>query len=259
MKFMSIRINLGYNVHDYNSGFETEDIPLEYFKYNILISGTDQIEKRALLSHILNQLYTRASNIGVLFIRLKSNEDTNLYHLDKQYKYGDKDLEIPYFFGNPLSEVNREHFERFINAIFGFHFEMKIIIGIVLKQYRIDKFPNSIVNFLTDVKDYLIKNPYSEEFNESNVGSIEKAIDFIQEDPILEKTLWMYLDTPRWLKLWREGKTISIDFSECDLRNQKVLIPLLFQAIKENTPFIDIIPPLVIIMRWLLKEIICVF
>ena len=52
---MSIRINLGYNVRDYNSGLETEDIPLEYFKYNILISGKDQIEKSALLSHIFNQ------------------------------------------------------------------------------------------------------------------------------------------------------------------------------------------------------------
>jgi len=233
---MSIRINLGYSALDYNSGLETENIPLEDFKYNILVSGKDQIEKSALLSHILNQLYTRASNIGVLLIKLKSNEDTKLYHLDKVYEYGNRDLEIPYFFGNALNEVNREHFERFINAVFGFHFEMKIIMGCVLRQYRIGKFPNSIINFLTDVKDYLLKKPYSEDFNESNVRSIEKAIDLIQEDPILERTLWMYLDTPRWLRLWREGKKISIDLSECDLHHQKILIPLLFQVIKEFMP-----------------------
>ena len=233
---MSIRINLGYSVHDYSSGLETENIPLEYFKYNILISGKDQIEKSALLSHILNQLYTRASNTGVLLIKLNSNEDTHLYQLDKEYEYGNQDLEIPYFFGKALSEVNREHFECIINAIFGFHFEMKIVMGIVLKQYRIGNFPNSIVNFLTDVKNYLIKKPYSEDFNESNVRSIEKEIDFIQENPILERTLWMYLDTPRWVRLWKEGKKVSIDFSECDLHHQKVLIPLLFQVIKEYMP-----------------------
>ncbi len=85
---MSIRINLGYSALDYNSGLETENIPLEDFKYNILVSGKDQIEKSALLSHILNQLYTRATNIGVLLIKLKSNEDTKLYHLDKVYEYG---------------------------------------------------------------------------------------------------------------------------------------------------------------------------
>ena len=137
---MSLRINLGSSVYDYSSGLEIENIPLEYFKYNILITGKDQIEKSALLSHILNQFYTKVSNIGVLLIKLNSNEDTNLYHLDKVYEYGNQNLEIPYFSGNALSEVNREQFERFINAIFGFHFEMRIVIGCVLMQYKVAGF-----------------------------------------------------------------------------------------------------------------------
>jgi len=234
MKIMSIRINLGTYVHDYSSGLEIENIPLEYFKYNILIYGKDHTEKSILLSHILNQLYTRVPDIGVLLIKLHSNVDTHLYHLDRVYRYGTQDLEIPYFFGNALSEVNREHFERIINAVFGFHFEMKIIIGIVLMNYKIGRFPSSVIDFLTDVKDYIIKNPYDEEFNESNVRNIEKAIDFMQENPILERTLWMHLDTPWWLGLWSEGKKVCIDLSECDLPHQKILVPLLFQAVKEH-------------------------
>ncbi len=233
---MAVRINLGTYVHDYSSGLEIENIPLEYFKYNILIYGKDQTEKSALLSHISNQLYTRVPDVGVLLIKLSSHEDTHLYHLDRVYEYGNQDLEIPYFYGNALSEVNREHFERIINALFGFHFEVRIIIGIVLMHYKICRFPSSLVDLLTDVKEYLIKNPYDEEFNESNVKSIEKAIDFIQEDPILERTLWMHLDTPRWLSLWSEGKKVCIDLSECDIRYQKVLVPLLLQAVKEHMP-----------------------
>ena len=232
---MSVRINLGAKILDYNSGLKTENIPLEYFKYNILISEGDQTERSALLSHILNQIYERVTNIGVLLIKLNSNENTNLYHLDRVYEYGDPNLEIPYFFGNALSSVHREHFERCINAVFGFHFEMSIVIGCLLLHYKIGKFPSSVIDFLEDLKNYLIKNPYSEDFTESNVRSIEKAINFIQEDPILERTLWMSLDLPKWLRLWSEGKKVCIDLSECSLHYQRILVPLLLQAVKNHT------------------------
>ena len=114
---MSVRISLGTKVLDYNSGLRTENIPLEYFKYNILIAEGDQTERSALLSHILNQIYERVTNTGVLLIKLNSNENTNLYYLDRVYEYGDPNLEIPYFFGNALSALHREHFELYFANI----------------------------------------------------------------------------------------------------------------------------------------------
>ncbi len=113
---------------------------------------------------------------------------------------------------------------------------MSIVIGCLLRHYKIGKFPSSIIDFLDDLKKYLIDHPYSEDFNESNIKSIEKTIEFIQEDPVLQRTLWMSLDIPRWLGLWSEGKKICIDLSGCDLHYQKILFPLLFQVVKNSIP-----------------------
>ncbi|MFX0022084.1 MAG: hypothetical protein ACFE9S_07135 [Candidatus Hermodarchaeota archaeon] len=56
---MGVRINLGKELNYYNCGLEIENIPFELLKSNLLISGVEQAERTALLSHILNQLYTR--------------------------------------------------------------------------------------------------------------------------------------------------------------------------------------------------------
>lgn len=233
---MAIKINLGVDVHDFSSNMRTENIPLEQFKYNLLIWGKDRSEKIALLSHILNQLHTRVPKVGVLLIRLDAHEDSNLFYLDETYEYGDSDLIIPYFFEQEQDEGNREQFENFINAIFGFHFEMRIVIGCVLLNYKVGEFPSSFVDFLEDVKVYLISNPYSEDFTQSNIKSVEKAIELLRDDPILERTLWISLQLPEWLKLWNEGKTVCIDLPQCDLYYQRLLVALILQIVKNYVP-----------------------
>ena len=53
---MSVKINLGYEVRDFEKGIFVEDIPLKQLKYNLLISGGKITERSAALSHILNQI-----------------------------------------------------------------------------------------------------------------------------------------------------------------------------------------------------------
>jgi hypothetical protein len=184
----------------------------------------------------LNQIYKVAPELGVLLIKLKPNEDNYLYQLDKVYHYGDSELNIPYIIGKGFNEVSRENFAQYINAIFDFHFEMQVVIALLTRKYKSGRIPSSVVDFLSDLKDYLIKNPYSEEFTESNVMSVEKAIEIFQKNPILERTLWKPFRLPEWLKLWFEGKTVCIDLSQCDLYQQRVLVCLLLQAFKHLMP-----------------------
>ena len=224
MRTMSVKINLGCEVKDIEKGMLVENIPLKQFKYNLLISGRDANERNAVLSHILNQIYMSAPDIGVLLIKLGSN------------KYEDLDLEIPYFLEHGFSDVNREQLINCINAIFGFHFEMKWIMRIVIKHYKLGRFPSSLVDFLEDVKKCLIDHPYDKEFTESNIRCIEKAIEFVQEGPALERTLWIPSDLPEWIKLWSEGKKLCIDLSSCDSHYQKILVALLFQILRNFTP-----------------------
>ncbi len=233
---MSIKIDLGMMVWDYENGGEISNIPLRYFMYNLLITGKNRAERNATLSYILNQLYVRLPDIGVLFIKLKSNEDLYLYHLDKVYKYGDSDLVIPYFIKEQFDARNREQFEEYINAIFGFHPEMTIVMGCLLHHYKTGEFPSSLVDLLEDLKTNLIEHPYSDNFTESNIRSIEKAIHLFENDPVLERTLEILLEVPEWLKLWSEGKAICIDLSGCDLFYQKVLVTFLLQTIKNLIP-----------------------
>jgi hypothetical protein len=68
---------------------------------------------------------------------------------------------------------------------------------------------------LEDLKEYLTKYPYSEEFTESNIRSFEKAISFFEEDPLLEN-----------------GRKICIDLSKCDSYQKKLLGTVILQAIK---------------------------
>lgn len=115
---MSEKINLGIEVHDFENGRLNENIPLKYFKGNLLISGGARNERISLLSHVLNQFYTEFPDIGVLLIQLGSNEDTYLYHLDKVYEYGDPELVIPYSTSQQVNAVIREWFMRHLNAIY---------------------------------------------------------------------------------------------------------------------------------------------
>ncbi len=233
---MAIGINIGLDVHDYSGSKTIENIPIERFKDNLVMWGKDKLERTALLSHILNQFYTDFPDIGVLLIRLEPHDDLNLFYIDKKYEYGDPDLIIPYFLEKAQHETYREQFEKIINAIFGFHYEMRIVIGCVVLSYKVGEFPSSFADFLEDVKQYLINNPYSEDFTESNIKSVEKAINLLREAPLLEHTLWISLQLPEWLKLWNEGKTICIDLSGCDLQYQRLLVPLLLQIIKNYMP-----------------------
>ena len=236
---MSIKINLGYEVRDFEKGIFVENVPFKQFKYNMLISGKDSKERSAILSHILNQIYVRVPDIGVLLIKLKSNEDTYLYHLNKVYEYGEPKLEIPYFLEHTFSDVNREQLINCLNAIFGFHYEMKWVMRIVIKHYKLGRFPSSLIDFLDDLKNCLIEHPYDKEFTESNIWSIEKARELIQEDSLLERILWIPSDLPEWLKLWSEGKKVCIDLSSCDPQIQKLLVVLLFQILKNFVPTIE--------------------
>jgi len=234
---VSVKINLGKEIHDFENGVITENIPLKAFKGNLLISGGARNERTALLSHVTNQFYGEFPDIGVLLIQLGSSEDTYLYNLDKTYEYGDPELIIPYFAGEKFTEVNRDQFTRYINAIFGFHFEMRIVISILTHHYRRGRLPGSIVDFLEDLKRCLMKNPYSEEFNESNLRSFDKAIEIFEEDPILERTVSIPLRIPDWLSYWRNGGKICIDLSSCSIYHQKILVTIILQAIKN---YIDI-------------------
>jgi len=231
---MSDKINLGIEVHDFRNGVVTENIPLSNLKGNLLISGGARSERIVLLSHVLNQFHAEFPDIGVLLIQLGSNEDTYLYNLDKVYEYGDPELIIPYFTGEEFTEVNRDQFTRYISAIFGFHFEMRVVISILTRHYKRGRLPGSIVDFLEDLKRSLIKNPYSEEFNESNLKSFDKAIEIFEEDPILERTISIPLRVPEWLSRWRNGEKICIDLSKCDIQHQRLLVTIIVQAIKNT-------------------------
>lgn len=126
---------------------------------------------------------------------------------------------------------------RHLNAIFGFHYEMKFVIANLSRHYKSGGLPSSIVDFLEDLKAYLIKHPFSEEFTESNVGSIEKVVDIFLEDPILERTLWIPLDVPEWLKQWSKGEKICIDLTKCSSYQQKLLVFLIAQAVNNYIDF----------------------
>jgi len=243
LEAVSAKINLGIEIHDIENGGVTENIPFKNFKGNLLISGGARCERTAILSNIMNQFYTEFPDIGVLLIQLGSSEDTYLYHLDKVYEYGDPELIIPYSPSQQFNAVIRERFMRHLNAIFGFHYEMKFVIANLYRHYKSGGLPSSIVDFLEGLKAYLIKHPYSEEFTESNVGSIEKVVDIFQEDPILERTLWVPLDVPEWLKQWSKGEKICMDLSECNTYQKKLLIFLIAQAVNNYIDFNNSISP----------------
>ncbi|KKM86114.1 hypothetical protein LCGC14_1282280 [marine sediment metagenome] len=232
---MSTKINLGMEVYDPISGMVTENLPLNNFKGNLLISGGARNERTALLSHVLNQFYARLPDIGVLLIQLGSNEDTYLYHLDKMYKYGDPELNIPYYTGHWFNMLNRERFMNYMNAVFGFHYEMSFVIDNLTRHYKRGSLPSSIVDFLEDLKRYLIKHPFHEEFTEGNVKSFVKTIKIFQADPVLESTLSIPLKgIPEWLNLWKKGKKICIDLTKCDTFQQRLLVTLITQAILKH-------------------------
>ena len=233
---MSVKINLGNKVRDFENGILVEDIPLRQFKYNLLITGNDVSERSKTLSHILNQIYTRVPDLGILLVKLNSDKDTSLYNIDKVYEYGDLDLEIPYFLEHSYNDVDREHLINCINAIFGFHFEMKWVMRNIVQHYKLGRFPSSLIDFLEDVKKYLVENPYDEEFTEINIKSIEKTMELVQEDSILERIIWIPSNLPEWLQLWSEGKKVCIDLSSCELYYQKMLVMVLFQNLINFIP-----------------------
>ena len=237
--------------YDSSSGMLTENHPLKNFKTNLLISGGGRDERTALLSHVLNQFYARAPDIGVLLIQLGSNEDTYLYQLDKVFEYGTPELNIPYYAGHWFNMLNRDRFMNYMIAIFGFHYEMSFVIDNLTRYYKRGSLPSSIIDFLEALKRYLIEHPYHEEFTKGNVKSFEKAIEIFQEDPILEDTISIPLKgIPEWLSLWKKGKKICIDLTKCDTFQQRLLVTLITQAILKHVDQVNSdIPTGIVVME----------
>ncbi len=109
-------------------------------------------------------------------------------------------------------------------------------ITIVLDMYRHNVFPNSLIYLLDDVISYLKTKPYSEEFQNSLLRSLEKAIELLSKNPKLEETLRLIPLLPSWFVMWASRKKICLDLSTCDLRTQRILTSVIFQTIKNLVP-----------------------
>ncbi|MFW9970600.1 MAG: hypothetical protein ACFFDF_10390 [Candidatus Odinarchaeota archaeon] len=83
-------------------------------------------------------------------------DDVGIYYSTSIKKKGGDIMARKSMTPKESNEVYKEHFELVISTISGFHFEMKTVIGCLLRQYKNGKLQSSILNFLGNLKNNLI-------------------------------------------------------------------------------------------------------
>jgi len=199
---------------------------------NVLIESENSRERYNLINDLLTQMEKRLPPFSTLYINL--NPDVECPDMfSANYTYGSLKFSVPYI--HDLGDDSRDTFCGCYNAIFNFHYELRIIMAIIYRNCKKRGFPTSIIEFLELMYTYLEDKPYDKEFTRSLLQNIKEAIDLCENDNVLEQTFRVSPSLLDWVELWKNKRKVWIDLSRCKPLIQKMLIPVIFLNLLRST------------------------
>ena len=199
---------------------------------NVLIESENSKERYNLMIDLLAKMEEHLPPFSTLYINLNPMVECP-ETFDKKFTYASLEFSVPYI--HDLEDGSRDSFCRCFNAIFNFHYELRIIMAIIYSNCKKRGFPTSIIGFLELMYTYLEDKPYNKEFTRSLLQNIKEAIDLCESDNAIEQTFRVSTSLPDWVELWKKKQKVWIDISGCKPIIQKMLIPVIFLNLLRST------------------------
>ena len=203
-----------------------------------VIAGSTGSGKTYCASRIVQEIATKAPHVGILTIGLSKKKQERFFRSDEILMYGDDDLKIPYFV-KPNSETKDldkyvQKTAMYLTASLGLKGTTTTVLkNVMMEQDDGKKLPNYPRILFEKTLDYLDnpKQGYHEKFHTNITSEISNKVLERLSSPIIEKTLCLTSETPRWFTEWRNGKNFYFDLTECSIWTQRILTNALFQMI----------------------------
>jgi len=211
--------------HWKNCGRPYEPLTNHKIIKNVLIESENSGERYILMIDLLTQMERSLPSFSTLYINLNPKVECSESFTAK-FSYGSSGFNVPY--NLKLGDGTYDIFNNCFTAIFNFHPELRVIMGIIHQNCKEKGFPPSVIEFLDLMRTYLEDRPYDAKFNESLLKNIKNARDLFENDSTLEQTFRIGSKTPDWVALWQKKQKIWIDLSSCKPHIQRMIIPIIF-------------------------------
>jgi hypothetical protein len=242
------------NIHDRNSIYLGQVInqgiiennpvliPLDHFGRSVFIGGNQGTGKTRLLTQITREFYTKAPQIGILYINVGKTNQEHLYSHDVVIKYGDPEFQVPYFVEGEYLSRSIQQTASYLTAALGLREPVdKVIKGLMYSFIKHNgKLPLSLKILFKGLKKWYYEHPYDPKFQTRILTAIGNRVLPLLSDPFLN-TAMKLLDSvvPLWFQEWRAGKKVLLDFSMCDEYTKLLLSSAIFQMIRALTPDVE--------------------
>jgi hypothetical protein len=223
-----------------------------YFRINDLtrscvIVGNTGSGKTYCASKIVQEIATKAPQVGILTIGLAKKNQERFFYADEILTYGDDDLKIPYFVKPNSDTIDLDKYlletASYLTASLGLKGTTttvlnNVMMGLEDESKELPKHPKFLFEKALDYLDNP-KKGYHEKFHSNITSEIRnKVLERLSSENI-EKTLGLTSEVPRWFIEWRNGKNFYFDLTECSLWTQRILTNALFQMIKTLTSTVE--------------------
>ena len=216
-------------------------IPKDNFAQSAFITGQTGTGKTRLLSAICNEIYEKVPHVGILNLNLASTNQTVLFKVDRTIIFGSPDLSVPYHVEGQYQEKSFQETASYLIASLGLKNVVDKNMLIVMKSFIKHEggLPKSLVTLCDNLLLYFKRNPYHDKFQTNILRAIKNRVLSLLSDPVLDKTLELTSEVPRWFLEWRAGKKILIDLSMCNIHVKRLLTSAIFQLVRTLTPDIE--------------------
>ena len=229
-----------------NNGVLTNNIkslPIAHFAHSVFIAGQTGTGKTCFLGHICKEFYNKARHLGILILNLGKGKQEGFYKTDLVLKFGSPKLRIPYYFEGEHADKSLQETASYIIASLGLKNPCDKIMYLVMSSFiRVDgNVPKSLKTLFDGMRKWFKTYQYHKKFQTNILRAIQNRVLTLLSNPVLDRTLKLSSDTkiPNWFREWKDGKTIFIDLSMCNIHIKRLLTMAILQMVKTLTPDVE--------------------
>ncbi|MFX1365139.1 MAG: helicase HerA domain-containing protein [Promethearchaeota archaeon] len=225
----------------HNAYFHINDLSL-----SCIIAGKTGSGKTSCASIIIDEINTKAPNIGVLIINLKKKNQEIFFGSDKIYRFGKDHINIPYFImPNSHLLISAKHADEtadYLTASIGLKGVVKTGLYNTIMSYKeTNNLPKTPIHLFEATLDYFDNplNQYNEKFHTNITTGIRESVTERLTSPVLEKILKLNSGCPKWFQDWRYGENIFLDLTDASIWEKRIITFALLQMIKTLTEHLE--------------------
>ena len=225
------------------NGVITEHItyfPIKKLSQDLAIFGKSGTGKTFFLARFIDELQSKAKDIGILVLNVAKESQEIFYKDFKILRYLDDDFNIPYYIQGRSLEKSLQETATYICASLGLKNVFEKIIYRTMRTFlRVKgKLPELFIELLVGVEKYVHQNPYGNEVQANLIQALRNRIKVFDEQ-YLQNVMKLSDTLPDWIGEWLKGEKIFLDLSVCNKFTKLLIVNAIFQLIRTITKDIE--------------------